>query len=54
VLGTQRVLAKTDPAAAKNPLIFPTKATLQKVHLWDPDAAFNADYKEKWQRVLGA
>ena len=54
VSGTRQVLAKTEPAQAKNPLIFPPPSTLKKLHLWDPNALFNADYKEKWQRLLGA
>jgi len=54
VLGTKQALAKFDPAAAKNPLIFPTAATLKQVNLFDSKALFNADYKEKWQRLLGA
>jgi spermidine/putrescine transport system substrate-binding protein len=54
VKGTQAALAKTDPAVAKNPLIFPTKATLSRVHQFDPKALFNPDYKTKWQKLLGA
>jgi spermidine/putrescine transport system substrate-binding protein len=54
VLGTRQVLAKTQPAEAKDPLIFPPSSTLKKLHLWDPNALFNADYKEKWQKLLGA
>jgi spermidine/putrescine transport system substrate-binding protein len=54
VLGTQKVLAKSDPAAARNPLIFPTAATLKKVHIFDSRALFNADYAEKWQKLVGA
>jgi spermidine/putrescine transport system substrate-binding protein len=54
VLGTKQVLAKTQPAQARNPLIFPPPSTISRIHLWDPNALFNADYKEKWQRLLGA
>jgi spermidine/putrescine transport system substrate-binding protein len=54
VQGADKVLQKTDPAAAKNPLIFPTPAMLRKLHQFDPNALFNADYKQKWQKLLGA
>jgi spermidine/putrescine transport system substrate-binding protein len=54
VLGTDKVLQKTDPAAAKNPLIFPTPAMLKRLHQFDPEALFNPDYKQKWQKLLGA
>ncbi len=54
VKGTQAVLAKTDPAVAKDPLIFPTRSTLSRVHQFDPKALFNPDYKTKWQKLLGA
>ena len=49
-----KVLAKTDPAAAKNPLIFPTPTMLKQLHQFDPKALFNPDYKTKWQKLLGA
>jgi spermidine/putrescine transport system substrate-binding protein len=54
VQGADNVLQKTDPAAAKNPLIFPTPAMLKQVHQFDPNALFNPDYKQKWQKLLGA
>ena len=54
VLGADKVLQKTDPEAAKNPLIFPTPAMLKQLHQFDPNALFNADYKQKWQKLLGA
>ncbi len=54
VVGASAVLAKTDPAVAKNTLIFPTKAMLSHVHQFDPKALFNEDYKTQWQKVLGA
>jgi spermidine/putrescine transport system substrate-binding protein len=54
VQGAAKVLQKTDPAAAKNPLIFPTPAMLKQVHQFDPNALFNPDYKQKWQKLLGA
>jgi spermidine/putrescine transport system substrate-binding protein len=54
VKGAQQVLAKTDPKLASNPLIFPTEATLSRVHLIDPAALKNQSYNEQWQAVLGA
>jgi len=54
VKGTREVLSKTDPELADNPLIFPTEATLSRVHLIDPDALKNQSYNEQWQGVLGA
>jgi spermidine/putrescine transport system substrate-binding protein len=54
VKGAKEALAKTDPETAKNELIFPSDATLSKVHLIDPDALKNQSYNEQWQAVLGA
>jgi spermidine/putrescine transport system substrate-binding protein len=54
VAGADRVLLKTDPAVARNTLIFPTKKMLSQLHQIDPKALFNRDYRQKWQRVLGA
>jgi spermidine/putrescine transport system substrate-binding protein len=54
VKGTKEVLAKTDPALASNELIFPTDATLDQVHLIDPEALNNQSYAEQWAAVLGA
>ena len=42
----------TSDVSAK--LIFPTKETYSKLHLFDPKALFNPDYKVKWQKLLGA
>jgi len=53
VVGADKVLEKTDPSVAKNPLIFPTKAMLAKVHQFDSKALNNADYKKKFQRLIG-
>ncbi|HVN59624.1 MAG TPA: spermidine/putrescine ABC transporter substrate-binding protein [Gaiellaceae bacterium] len=53
VKDADKVLVKTDPGVAKNPLIFPPKSVLSKLHSFDPKALFNADYKEKWQHLLG-
>jgi spermidine/putrescine transport system substrate-binding protein len=54
VKGAKQALAKTDPKTASNELIFPSDATLGKVHLIDPDALKNQTYQQEWQRVLGA
>jgi spermidine/putrescine transport system substrate-binding protein len=54
VKGADKVLLKTDPGVAKNTLIFPTPAMRKQLHQFDPKALFNADYKVKWQKLLGA
>ena len=53
VVGADKVLLKTDPAIAKNPLIFPTKAMLSHVKQFDPKALNNADYKKQFQHLIG-
>jgi len=54
VQGADVVLKKTDPAVAKNPLIFPTKAMLGNVHQIDAKAVNNQDYKKQFQALLQA
>jgi spermidine/putrescine transport system substrate-binding protein len=54
VVGAKEELAKIDPELAENPQIFPDEATLAKIHAFDPEAADNTDYKEKFQAVIGA
>jgi len=54
VKGAREAASKVDPALAGNELIFPSDATLSKVHLIDPDALKNQSYNEQWQAVLGA
>ncbi len=54
VNGAGKEIKKIDPAAAKSPLIFPTKAMQAQLHQMDPNALFNADYQTKWQQLLGA
>ena len=54
VKGADKVLLESDPAVAKNVLIFPTKAMRAQLHEIDPKALFNPDYKQKWQKLLGA
>jgi spermidine/putrescine transport system substrate-binding protein len=54
VVGADAILLKEDPAIAKNPLIFPTKAMLDKVYVFDVEALSNQKYLEKWQALVGA
>jgi spermidine/putrescine transport system substrate-binding protein len=54
VEGAKDELLKIDPGVAKNPLIFPTEDMLANVKSFDPEAADNPDYKEKFQAVTGA
>ena len=54
VLGAKQVLLKTDPAIAKNTLIFPTKKMLDNVHVIDPAALSNPKYLATWQNLVGA
>jgi len=54
VVGADKVLKKTDPAVASNPLIFPTKAMLANVHQIDAKAVNNPKYKQKFQNLIGA
>ena len=54
VVGAAQVLAKTDPAVAHNPLIFPTSAMLAKTHAFDGKALNNQKYKQDFQHLIGA
>jgi spermidine/putrescine transport system substrate-binding protein len=54
VVGADAVLRKTDPAVAKNPLIFPTKKMLSNVKAMGPKALANKDYKDKFAALIGA
>jgi len=54
VKGSGEALAKTDPKTASDELVFPTEATLAKLHLIDPEALKNQSYAEQWQAVVGA
>jgi len=54
VVGARNVLLKSDPSIARNVLIFPTREMLRKVHIFDAKAVLNRDYREKWQKLLGA
>jgi spermidine/putrescine transport system substrate-binding protein len=53
VVGADQVLLKTDPAIAKNPLIFPTKQMLANVRQFDPKALNNESYKKKFNQLIG-
>jgi spermidine/putrescine transport system substrate-binding protein len=53
VVGADKVLEKTDPDVANNPLIFPTKAMLAQTHQFDGKALNNAKYKRKFQALIG-
>jgi spermidine/putrescine transport system substrate-binding protein len=54
VAGAKQVLLKTDPDVARNGLIFPPQSTLDRVHIFDADAADDAANKKKFQKLLGA
>jgi spermidine/putrescine transport system substrate-binding protein len=53
VVGADQVLLKTDPAIAKNPLIFPTKQMLAHVRAFDPKALNNEKYKKQFNQLIG-
>ena len=54
VKGADKVLLRTDPEVARNPLIFPPQSTRARLHEYDSKAGFNKDWKEAWQKLLGA
>jgi spermidine/putrescine transport system substrate-binding protein len=54
VKGAKEELAKTDPKAANNALIFPDDETLANVKMFDHEALLNQDYAERWERLIGA
>jgi spermidine/putrescine transport system substrate-binding protein len=53
VVGADKVLLKSDPSIAKNPLIFPTKEMLANAHQFDISAVNNVKYKKKFQALIG-
>jgi spermidine/putrescine transport system substrate-binding protein len=53
VQGAAQVLEKTDPAVAKNTLIFPTQAMLANAHQFDGKALNNIKYKKQFQTLIG-
>jgi spermidine/putrescine transport system substrate-binding protein len=52
VVGADKVLEKSDPSIAKNPLIFPTKAMLANTHQFDSKALNNQKYKKAFQALI--
>jgi spermidine/putrescine transport system substrate-binding protein len=54
VAGADKVLEKTDPAVAHNPLIFPTQQMLSNAHQFDSAALNNQAYKQQFQNLIGA
>ena len=54
VTGAGKVLEKTDPNVAKNPLIFPTQQMLNNVHQFDTNAVNNEQYKTKFAQLTGS
>ena len=54
VAGAGAEAKKYDPAVAKNTLIFPTKAMLDKVHIFDSKALNNQKYLTQWQNLVSA
>jgi spermidine/putrescine transport system substrate-binding protein len=54
VVGADKVLEKSDPAVAKNTLIFPTKEMLANAHAFDVKAVENQKYKREFQKLIGA
>jgi spermidine/putrescine transport system substrate-binding protein len=54
VVGADKVLLKTDPKVAKNPLIFPTKEMLANVKQFDPVAVNNEKYKQQFAQLTGS
>jgi spermidine/putrescine transport system substrate-binding protein len=53
VLGADKVLLKTDPAIAKNSLIFPPANILGNAHQFDVSAVNNPKYKKQFQALIG-
>jgi spermidine/putrescine transport system substrate-binding protein len=54
VVGAKEVLLKSEPAIAKNTLIFPTKKMLDNVHIIDAKALSNQKYLTTWQNLVSA
>jgi spermidine/putrescine transport system substrate-binding protein len=54
VVGADKVLKKSNPDVASNPLIFPTKEMLSKVHIIDSKAVNDVDLKRQFQALIGA
>jgi spermidine/putrescine transport system substrate-binding protein len=54
VVGAKEALLKSEPATAKNTLIFPTKKMLDNVHIFDAKALSNQKYLTTWQNLISA
>jgi len=54
VSGADKILLTSDPAVAKNPLIFPPPSVLKNVHVFDGKALNNPKYKQEFQNLIGA
>jgi spermidine/putrescine transport system substrate-binding protein len=54
VAGAGEWAKKYDPSVANNPLIFPTKAMLDKVKIFDSKALNNQKYLTQWQNLISA
>jgi spermidine/putrescine transport system substrate-binding protein len=54
VIGAKQAALKYDPAVANNQLIFPSKATFDKVHQFDSNALNNQKYLTAWQNLISA
>jgi spermidine/putrescine transport system substrate-binding protein len=52
VAGARAALLSTDPAIAKNTLIFPTKKMLDSVKIFDSNALNNQKYLTAWQNLI--
>jgi spermidine/putrescine transport system substrate-binding protein len=52
VVGAREALLKTNPSVANNTLIFPTKAMLDNVHVFDATALNNEKYLTAWQNLI--
>jgi spermidine/putrescine transport system substrate-binding protein len=52
VVGAGTFAKKYDPSVAKNTLIFPTKAMLDKVKIFDSKALNNQKYLTQWQNLI--
>src|SRR5438128_733037 len=54
VQGTKADVLKINPTVAKNPLIFPSKKTLDNCHIFDSNALNNQKYITAWQNLISA
>ena len=52
VKGAGEAAKQFNPAAANNPLIFPSAKTLSKVKIFDSKALNNQKYLEQWQNLI--